>query len=353
MERIKNRKKITQRDVAKYAGLSTGTVSRVINNIPHVEEPTRKKILEAIEALGYIPNQAAQALAYGKTNNILLLILDREPIFPSTWQYELPILQGINNYFQTRGYILQIEMLNFNDRTLIEKLHENLLRGRSFDGLIVLTSWDLGSKLIRKIDAYRIPAIFIGNGPYTYDKHPVGTAILFDNYKVIHEAYFHLWHLGHRRIAFVKGDETQLHSNIRLTAFLDAAKKSKAHAGDIQIYDGNFSVQSGYRALCTFMESKAWPTAVICANDLMAIGLMKAAADLEIDIPHKLSVIGFDAIEISEYLSPPLTTIRVPAYDLGSKSAAMLVNQIEQGAVRETLVLPASFIVRQSTARAS
>ena len=341
--------KITQRDVANFAGTSTGTVSRVLNNIPLVDANTRAKVLEAIKTLGYIPNHAAQTLAIGRTKNILLLILDKEPITTSTWQYELPILQGINNYIQSKGYVLQIEMLHYLEGSAGNNIHERLFQNRSVDGLIVLTSWHIESASIEKIFMWKIPTVFIGNGPYQHKGDPVGSAVLFDNYTIIKEVYSMLWQLGHRAIAFIKGDEMQLHSAIRLDAFLQANKEHNSLYREEYIFSGNYSVQGGYRALYAFAKLASRPTAVICANDLMAIGLMKAASELGISIPDDLSVIGFDNVEISEYLTPPLSTIQVPAYDMGLKSAIMLINKIEGTEPEETLVLPASFVIRQST----
>jgi DNA-binding LacI/PurR family transcriptional regulator len=118
-------------------------------------------VLESIEKLGYIPNQTARSLASGRNNSILLLILDKEPIFSSTWQYELPVLQGINKYMQEKKYTLQIEMVNGRDSFVMDRVQEELIRRHSIGGLIILTSWPIGDTLIQKIDRYRIPAVFI------------------------------------------------------------------------------------------------------------------------------------------------------------------------------------------------
>ncbi|QQO11094.1 LacI family DNA-binding transcriptional regulator [Breznakiella homolactica] len=344
----KNRK-VTQMDVARYAEVSTGTVSRVVNNIPLVDGPTRTKVLRAIEELGYIPNHAAQALAQGRTKSLLLLILDKQPILPSTWQYELPVLQGINDYIKKHGYTLQIEITNYGQGETAEDVGDTILRGRSVDGLLILTSWEIDEEMLRKIHGYAIPAIFIGNGPYRCGGHPVGASVRFDNYSVIRETYRILYGLGHRRIAFIKGSTDQIHSSIRLSAFLDAAAESGTELPGPYLAEGHYSVQGGYQAMYGFARLTERPTAVICANDLMAIGAMKAAAELDIPVPRELSITGFDDIEISEYLSPPLTTVRVPAYDLGKNGASLLIRQIEQGTPPEDTLLPAAIVLRKST----
>jgi DNA-binding LacI/PurR family transcriptional regulator len=346
---IMNRK-ITQYEVAKKIGVSTATVSRVLNKDPHVDQVTRRKVLDAIEKLGYIPNQIARSLASGRNSSILLLILDKEPIFPSTWQYELPVLQGINKYMQEKKYTLQIEMVNGRDSFVMDRVQEELIRSRSIDGLIILTSWPIGDTLVQKIDRYRIPTVFIGNGPHTLGNHQVGSTILFDNAGVIKEAYTLLQNLGHRNIAFIKGDEIQLHAVIRFCSFCEAITVRGGRLDERYIFDGHYNVQGGYQALNNFVRCSPPPSAIICANDLIAIGVMKAATDLGIRIPEELSVIGFDDIEISEYLSPPLTTVNVPAYEMGLKAAVKLINQIELGEKADITLLPASLVQRGTVA---
>ncbi|MDR1949181.1 MAG: LacI family transcriptional regulator [Spirochaetaceae bacterium] len=343
-------KKITQYDVAKRIGVSTATVSRVLNKDPHVDQVTRHKVLEAIERLGYIPNQTARSLASGRNNSILLLILDKEPIFPSTWQYELPVLQEINRHMQEKQYTLQIEMVNGRDSFMMDRVQEELIKNRSVDGLIILTSWPLEDTFIQKIDRYRIPAVFIGNGPHTLVNHQIGSTILFDNAGVIKETYALLQNLGHRNIAFIKGDEIQLHAVIRFRSFCEAITAQGGHLDERYIFDGHYSVQGGYQALNNFVRCSPPPSAIICANDLIAIGVMKAAADLGIHIPEELSVIGFDNIEISGYLSPPLTTVNVPTYEMGLTAAVKLINQIELGEKADVTLLPVSLVHRGTVA---
>ncbi|MCE5255482.1 MAG: LacI family transcriptional regulator, partial [Spirochaetaceae bacterium] len=212
--------KITQIDVAKAAKVSTGTVSRVINNHPFVSESARAAVLEAIKKLGYTPNTIAQSLAYGRSKNILILFLDKQPILPSTWQYELPILQGINDSLKDHAYSLQIEMLTLGLENS-QPAFDMMMSKSSFDGLIVLTSWNVEDQFLCRITERGIPMTFIGNGPYQIDGNPVGSTVLFDNSNIVKEVYTFLRSLGHRRIAFIKGTSDQLHAQIRLQAFTE------------------------------------------------------------------------------------------------------------------------------------
>ncbi len=340
-------KKTTQQDVAKLACVSTGTVSRVINDFPLVSKEARKAVLDAIKTLGYIPNSAAQTLAHGRTRSVLILMIGESPIMPSTWQYELPILQGISDFLKEKGHTLQLGMHSIDDAASSDFV-DTILRNRSVDGIIILTSWRIGNHLIMRLHEREIPVVFIGNGPHTIHGKPVGATVLFDNYEVIKQAYRRLQSLGHRNIAFIKGTEDQIHAQIRLQAYYDAVLESGKKIINKYIYDGNYSVGSGYEALRHFFSYKNPPSAIISANDLMAIGALKATAEFKIQVPQDISIIGYDNIEVSSYISPSLTSVRVPTYDLGIISAKMIFESIYEERKTDILTLPTTLIERES-----
>jgi DNA-binding LacI/PurR family transcriptional regulator len=342
--------KTTQQDVAKLANVSTGTVSRVINKHPMVSKEAKIAVMQAIEKLGYTPNMVAQSLAHGHTRNVLVVFLDRSPILPSTWQYELPILQGINDYFSLHNYTIQIGMHSLNTHSP-ENLLKEILCNKSVDGLIILTSWILEKVFIEALVERDIPTIFIGNGPYRLGEDPIGTTILFDNFHIIQEAYTLLNSLGHRNIAFITGAEKQLHSQLRLEAFTKIARKFHREFPEEYIYHGDYSVNSGFEALYAFFKTAEPPTAIICANDLMAIGAMKAATEFNLRVPQDISIIGFDNIEVANYYSPPLTSVKVPAYDLGTLGANKLLDSIKNNSSGEVHTLPSTLIIRKSVCR--
>lgn len=340
-------KKATQLDVARLAGVSTGTVSRVINNHPIVSDEARDSVHNAIKMLGYIPNSVAQSLAHGHTKNIFLLFLDREPILPSTWQYELPVLQGINDYLRKREYTLQIGMHNIRPEDN-EDIFESLFKYRSVDGFIILTSWKVEKDFLAKIQEQGIPTVFIGNGPYQYQGQPIGSTVLFDNYNIIKEIYTILRSLGHSHIAFVKGSAGQIHAEIRLKSFLDACHENGQEHPERYTYEGDYSVKAGFNAIKYFIRQSPPPTAILCANDLMAIGAMKAAIELGLKVPTDISIAGFDNMEISEYLSPSLSTVKVPTYELGVESAKLAIELIEKGSEGTLITMPTTFLLRGS-----
>jgi LacI family repressor for deo operon, udp, cdd, tsx, nupC, and nupG len=340
---------ITQSDVARIAKVSTGTVSRVINDHPLVSTKAKRQVLEAIKQLGYWPNKAAQALANGETKSVLLLFVDEHPIMPSTWQYELPILQGVESYLKRFGYAVQISM-HTRDEAETPGFIDTLLWNRLFDGILVLTSLELGKSMIVDLHERRIPTIFIGNGPYKgIDR---GISVLFDNYRVIKEIFSALFELGHRKIAFIKGTARQQHARLRLKGYRQALREHNMGANPLYEFDGSYNVPSGYSAMERFLDLEEPPTAVIAANDLMAIGAMRAIKDRGLCVPDDVSVVGFDDIEISEFLEPSLSSVKVPSPELGAMSAESLYGLMQgESAAGTSITLPATFVVRDSVAR--
>lgn len=342
---------ITQEDVAKLAKVSTGTVSRVINNHTLVSDSAREAVAAAIEQLGYIPNRAAQSLAQGKSCNILIAFIDESQILPSTWQYELPILQAINDFFYPNNYAIQLSM-HTTEKKLDDSLFREIIHNKSIDGLIILTSLMLEKSFIKALKESGLPAVFVGNGPYMIKKEKIGATILFDNSQIIKDAFLFLQSLGHRRIGFIAGLKNHIHSQTRMQAFTEIYHNyAESDIIEPLIFYGDYTINSGFEALYYFLTKTEPPSAIICANDLMAIGAMKASHELRINIPQDISIIGFDNIEIASFYSPPLSSIKVPAYDLGLQSASTLLNIIREEMYNPVVVLPTELVIRQSVGK--
>ena len=214
--------------------------------------------------------------------------------------------------------------MNTTNDTFNSILFKEIVRNKSMDGLIILTSLELGESFLKSLYDSKIPTVFIGNGPYMYDSHQVGTAILFDNSKIIKEAFNLLRSLGHERIGFITGTDDHIHSQLRLEAFTQMASQYCDYSFEEYIFHGDYTINSGFQGLFTFFKKTPPPSAIICANDLMAIGAMRAAKEFHLRIPQDVSIIGFDNIEVASFYSPPLTSIKVPSYDLGNMGAEKL-----------------------------
>jgi LacI family transcriptional regulator len=339
---------VTQADVARLAKVSTGTVSRVINSQALVSEKAKRKVQDAIKKLGYLPNKAAQALVNGETKGILLLCIDKGPIMPSTWQYELPVLQGIEGYLKQLGYTLDICMPTYEE-VANPGFIDRLLWNRIFDGILILTAWVLDISFIKDLKARNIPTICIGNGPYREKGVNLCGCTVFDNYSVIKEIYSTLFDLGHRRIAFIKGSEHHLHAIQRFKGYRQALREHEIAIDSRYEFQGSYDVLSGCSAMENFLSISEPPTAVIAANDLMAIGVMRTAIRRGLSVPKDISVVGFDDIQVSEFMEPSLSSVRVPSRDLGTKSAESLYRCIQKRSTGcSTTTLRVNFIKRDS-----
>lgn len=332
---------ITMNDVAKKAGVSLGTVSNVINDKPGVKEINRQKVLKAMEDLDYIPNKAAQSFKTRRSNTFGLIIPTiTNPYYPA-------IAQGVAETSVRFGYQT---ILSHSERKYEADLRnlETLIGNRPAGIILVkpLLSEDEISRYAQHAPIVLIDrkADFTGN----YD------VIMTNNYQGSVDAVNHLYELGHRKIAYIAGDMTFLSSVLRIDGFLQAMSNHRLRA-IAEIPDGSFSWEYGRQRAIELLQSSDRPTAIVCANDLIALGVYKAARSLNIRIPEELSVVGCDDIDLCQLVYPELTTVYQPKYEQGELAVRILVEQLEreQSRIRQgnTYLLPTRLIVRASTAR--
>lgn len=346
------KKRATLEDVARLAGVSVVTASRVLNGHAPVSESTARRVWEAVDKLGYIPHIAARGLATGVFSSFLLLMIEESPILPSTWRHELPIIQGICDFVRTIGYSLQIE-IGFKE----EVESPNFLRPigrRPIDGLLILSPWPLGEYLLRSLQSEGIPFVCIGCGVGLEGVDSVD----FDNFGAFRALTEHLIALGHRRIALISGYKNQLHMIERIRGFVEALKGHGLEVCEELIKFGDFTVESGYQCMKELLREKPRPTAVMCGNDHMAAGAIRAIREAGFDVPEDFSVTGFDNNEVAEATNPQLTTVEVPLFRMGWVGAEKLYNLAQSGKNRgqekekiTKVVLPCEMVVRSSTGR--
>ncbi len=330
---------ISIKDVAARAAVSTATVSHVINETRKISPATRKRVMAAVDALGYSINRAARNLAMGRRSSLLgVLISDiRNPFFPD-----------IVASFQDQALLHQLEALVLNtnyDPTRMLDCVKRLL-GLQVAGVAVLTS---------QLDPAAAAALSAGNVPTVYlDLGHVGKSvsnIAIDYEHGIAEGLEHLRHLGHRAIAYVGGPVHLGSSQRRKRAFIETA--ARLGLNPVAALDGDFSVKGGYDASWSLLQS-AKPTAIVAGNDLLAIGALHAAYDLRLDVPHDLSVVGFDDIDFARYTQPTLTSVAIPRDEIGRLAYAALdslLNSSEQAGAE--YLVPTRLSIRQSTAAPS
>lgn len=330
----------TIRDVAKKAGVSTATVSRVLSQ-PHLVLPaTREAVLRAVDELGFTPNSAAKSLRTLRSGKLLVTVPDiANPFFSQ-------ILQGIESAALRAGYSVLLGDTQNDERR--EQQYAHMLQKREADGLIFL--------------GHRPPRVTISLGrPSGSRQAPVVNGCEFspglgvpsvhiDNARAAAEAMDHLCALGHRHIGIVTGPMSGPLSRDRLRGATARPAPARPRQ-ELVVVNGDFSIESGIAAAEQLLAAQTPPTAIFCFNDEMAIGVVYVARQRGFRVPQDLSVVGFDDIRFSQYVDPPLTTIRQPMRELGEGTVRLLLDIIA-GTVKDavSVTLPHALIVRASTA---
>lgn len=337
----------TQTDVARRAGVSRATVSYVINGLTDgkipISDETRKRVLDAIEELGYEPDARAQALSSGKTNTIALIIPDlRNPHFSE-------FATGVEEAARAADYHFLLSSTTLISDDYAVDVFKDLVR-RRFDGLILASHFILKSKeaqaILARIHNRGLPIV-----EFT-EINNVDT-ISADYSEATKEVISYLVSLGHRRIGLVYGvGEYQLGLD-RLEPYQESLKKAGIATDSNLIIECGPTIEEGYQGALELLKRTPRPTAVIAINDLLAIGAMRAAGDLGMRIPDDLSVIGYDDIPMANYLLPRLTTVTKDTFTAGKMAFKMLMARMQNPALpRQFTQLPAKLIIRESTGRA-
>ncbi len=335
---MQQRSRLTIRDVARQAGVSHQTVSRVINGDPLVTAETRAKVEAAIARLGYQPNAIARSLAAGRTHMLACLA-------PNLTDYTFArIIEGAEAECRQHGFFLISS--SAPDAAAFAALISELVPSRRIEGLMVINPYiDQRTQHLPE----NIPTVFIGGHPRP--GHAVA-AITLDDYGAARSAVEHLIGLGHKRIAMITGPLVEDCTQDRIHGFHAALQEAKLDVDQALIMEGDWSASSAHQATLELMKSKRPPTAIFAQNDRMALGALRAARDLGLRVPEQQSVIGLDDMPLASYFDPPLTTMRQDMFAIGRTAAQLLVQAIEQPqAQQQQLRQPAELIVRQSTGK--
>ena len=327
------------KDVAREAGVSTATVSHVINNTRFVSDEVRARVLKAIERCNYYPNEQARSLASGRSHTLGLVISDiANPFFPE-------LVKSIETAAFERGYDVVLANTNYeSERTsnYVRRIIE-----RKVAGVALMTS-ELDTTLIDELARRGVCVVFLDLG-----SAGVHMSNLVVNYAVgIKETIQHLVSLGHQKIDYISGPLHLRSAVKRHEAFRECVSRMLPGTRPA-IYEGDFKVEGGRRAACEMLEGGQLPTAVVIANDLMALGAMQEFKAAGLKIPYDISLVGFDDISFAALTDPPLTTICLPRMELGRRAVEALMTTIEhpdrQGV---EIQIPTYLVTRGSTAPA-
>jgi DNA-binding LacI/PurR family transcriptional regulator len=331
---------VSIRDVAAAAGVSVATVSRVLSpasaDVPMRKE-TRDKVERAIDELGYRPNDLARALLQHRTAAIGLVVPDiSNPYYP-------PLVRGVEDAASSRGY--RIVLCNTDrDPAKIAGYLDTLIKTR-VDGIVVAGGgWADVPDRTAVLGNYRTGLVAIGRH---VTAHP---SVRIDNVAASREAAGHLIGLGHRRIAFLGGPASSTTVQDRAQGYRDALKVAGLAEPAALVRYGDFTEESGYAATRDILDVSPPPTALLCANDRIALGAYAAAADAGRRVPADVSIVGFDDTPIARYVRPTLTTVAIPTYEMGSAAVRMLLAQLGGSTASEIETMPTRLVVRDSAA---
>lgn len=322
------------KEIAKLAGVSIATVSKVINGKDgSISEATRKKILKIVEEQNYIPNQVAKGLKVKQTNTIGLIIPDVMNLFFSE------LAKGVEDAADKLGY--SVVLCNTNNDLEKEKHYLRMLKGRMIDGVIMSAVESTHST----IENYNQPLVLIDRDINT--KQKVGR-IKIDNEKGVFDSTNYLIQKGCKNIAFISSKRVNSIANDRFKGYIKCLEDNNICVNEDNIYLDDFSVDTGYKGIKEILNTQKID-GVVCGNDLIGIGVVKGVKETSLKIPQDIKIIGFDDIFISSYMDPPLTTIKQPIYEIGRESVDLLVKLIEKKNTDYLRILNHELIIREST----
>jgi DNA-binding LacI/PurR family transcriptional regulator len=338
-------KSVTIDDVAKRAGVSIGTVSAVINEKNTVGPETRKGVLSAIKELNYRPRGSARILKNNQPGNNSISLLIRELDNP----FYTAIAMGVIEYASSKGYLVIIASSEGNHKS--EEMITQSFSGKDVKGAIIAPVLE-GTAEIEHL--FRLRTV---NFPFVLLENVRGiqaNVVSIDNTKAMKVAMKYLIDNGHSRIVHFAGPDHASHAYERIDGFRRAYSESHfAYSSDMIVPTGAH-LEEGHRKCLEYFQNRSrddFPTAIVCYNDLVALGVMAALTEMHIRVPDDISVVGNDDIPFSRHIPVQLTTVRAPMFELGRKAAEILIRNVEslETLPIENVVLNAELVVREST----
>lgn len=330
---------LTLEDIAKQAGVSRSTVSRVVNDHPNVRKDVRRRVLEVIARTGYHPNAAARALASQRSWTIGLVLprsvssFFTDPFFPR-------LTQGVAQACNQNNYTLSLFLISTKEDE--EKIFPRLARKGYLDGILVQAG-QIGDQLIDCLIESGVPLVVAGR---PFDTNRV-SYIDVDNVNAVYNAVSHLIRLGRKRIGMIAGPDNSTVSLDRRAGYTNALRERGLDPDPALVAEGDFSEASGYSAMQQLLPVK--PGAIFAASDMMAIGAMRAIRDAGLRVPEDIAVVGFDDLPLASLPTPSLTTVRQHIYEFGYQAVEILIDLIENGTEPpRRVIMDTELIIRES-----
>lgn len=325
------------RDIAKIAGVSSATVSRVINNSNLVRPATAERVRRVIQELKFVPNGSATTLKYGKSSSYGLIIPDiTNPFFPE-------FIRSFESILVTKNQDMLMATTDLHASRMQQTIHRMLVR--QVDGVALLAS-EIETEPIETLIHNRVPLV-------TMDRRLVGRGLsdVSINYASgMNEAIAHLRELRHQKIGYIGGSAGRTISDHRLQAFAKAVERVGLKVDPRFVRVGNYRISGGESAMAELLALNDRPTAIVTANDLTAIGALRVIHREGLSVPEDFSIVGFDDIELSDIVYPPLTTLRLSRHELAETFVSALESSArDPHAVGKQFTVKTSLVVRKST----
>lgn len=326
-------------EIARRANVSTATVSRTLNQSGPVKAATARKVWRAVTALNYYPNSHARALVSGRSRLIGLIVSDiTNPFFPE-------LIRIFEDLAAQKQYDLLLTSTDYDTSRMTACLRRML--ERKVDGVAMMTS-EMDMSLIKELSKRSVPIVFMDVG----QMGPRMSHVSIDYGNGIRQAVDHVVDLGHRHVGFITGP-LDLHSaRTRRQAFVDGLRHYGIPLERKLVREGTHTAEGGEKAMKELLKLAKLPTAVVCSNDWTAIGALHAIHAAGLRVPEDISLVGFDDIPLTSYTTPPLTTVRMSARDVGATAFQALFSLIgEEHLEGDVYQVPTRLVVRESTSK--
>jgi len=340
---------INSTEVARLAGVSRSTVSRVINNYANVPQKTKDKVMSAIKELNYFPNASAQMLAGKKSRTIGLFMVSSGEIAVDVLT-NMMIVSVIESASDLNYYVLTFIIRDVADEATINNVREVFYQRRIDGGIFIGTKHE--EPFVEELIAQGF-IVGVFDQEHTNEAVPNRVVANFNNDSGMKQAIAYLLGLGHRHIGMINGDRSRLSGLKKYEGFYEAMNQQGLDINSAWVLDGDFTEQAGYEAIKKLLHSaQQLPTALIAANDSVAFGAIRALREHGLNVPEHMSIIGFDDHVLSERHNPPLTTVRVDFKQLFKELMQVVIKQIEEQSdtIRE-IKYDCTLIIRESCRR--
>ena len=331
--------RVTIKDIAKELGLSAAAVSKALNDKEDISQEIKAKVKEKAKEMNYQKNETAARLVSKKSNTIGVFVFARDKIKMEE-SIAFKYIEVYLNRVKNLGY--DVLLFSIDDDDNINNSVLKLCLERNVEGVIIIGA-NKNQKCIQDVIDYSIPTVFVeanitGN---------LTTNISFNDVSGIEKSIAYLENKGHKRIAFIRGDLRTDLSRTRFLTYVNLISQFSEY-NDNFVFQGDFSLESGYEVAQKVIELKEKPTAIVSSGDLMAIGLMRGLKEKGIKIPEDISIIGYDGFEIGRYIGVPLTTIKQDFLKMANETVDMLFEMIENKIVLEPRILEVELIIGES-----